>query len=191
MGPICIDNGKEVERVLQIAVGITSEQKLVYLKELIEQLDFKVEIIPIATRSGVSDQPLTIAETIQGATNRAGSALTKLNQTHFTRTTTQIGIGIEVGYQKDHNGMFQMYCAVMIMDDTRRVYKGLSSGFLLPAYFQDKLEQGQQLGAYTDEYLTQAQTSQALWIAKVIKNRQPMIRQALENSIYDYLLNHQ
>ena len=63
--------------ILKIAFGGTSEQKIGYLKEVLEELNIKAEIIPVKVESGITEQPMTSEETKTGSLNRAINALEK------------------------------------------------------------------------------------------------------------------
>ncbi len=62
---------------LKIAVGTTSEYKLGFMKELLEEMNLigNIEIIPVKAESKVSDQPITEKETKKGSINRAKATL--------------------------------------------------------------------------------------------------------------------
>ncbi len=79
------------------------------------------EIVGIEVPSGVGEQPMTLAETVRGATNRAKAA----------KGEADYGIGIEGGHMEvpDAGPMNLQVCAIY---DGERVYHGLSSAFGLP-----------------------------------------------------------
>ena len=88
---------------LTIAIGTTSDQKIKYLREVLKESKIKAHLIPVQTESRVSDQPKTTEETKQGSINRAKSAFGKIKEANFA-------IGIEVGYHKDKNSLYEMFC---------------------------------------------------------------------------------
>ena len=62
-------------KILKIAVGTTSEQKMGYVEEALSELGLKAEIVGAEVQSGISEQPLTSEETKKGSANRAREAL--------------------------------------------------------------------------------------------------------------------
>jgi len=86
----------------KIAAGTTSNQKISYLKEILNEFEVEYEIIPNEVESGVDSQPMTSYETKQGSINRAQRALNNSNEADF-------GIGIEAGYILD-NDRYSIFC---------------------------------------------------------------------------------
>lgn len=91
------------------------------------------EINAVHTDSGVSEQPMTIEETTQGAKNRAERALK-------SKDGAAIGIGMESGvFILD--GKYFDFCVVSVFDGSRHCI-GISSMFALPpavaATFQER-----------------------------------------------------
>src|SRR5258708_33347823 len=94
-------------KILKIVVGTTSEQKIDYLKEILDEIGIKADIISADVKSEVSNQPITEEETQTGSLNRARSAFEKNINADF-------GIGIEVGYHKYSNDKYEMFCCSTI-----------------------------------------------------------------------------
>ena len=78
--------------IMKIAVGTTSNQKLGYLQEILDEFEIKATLIPLDVPSEISEQPISLLETKQGSINRAKNAFEKCNNADFA-------LGIEVGYQ--------------------------------------------------------------------------------------------
>lgn len=74
-----------------IAVGSTNEAKVLAVKEvLLDSAHFStVKVIECSVGSDVSDQPISLQETIQGAKNRARNA--------FEKCDCKYSFGIESG----------------------------------------------------------------------------------------------
>ncbi len=110
-----------------ITVGSTNEAKVQAVKELlIESPTFShSQVQAVSTSSGVSNQPLSLQETTQGAKNRAKNA--------FSSLACNYGVGIESGLMEAHNTQtgFLHVCICSIFDG-ERFYTGLSTGFELP-----------------------------------------------------------
>lgn len=111
-----------------IAVGSTNEAKVFAVKEIVGSSPFfaRVQVASIATNSDVSDQPLSLQETIQGAKNRAKSAFKKCEACSYS-------FGIESGLMKtsDVSTGF-LHISVCCIYDGENYYTGLSTGFELP-----------------------------------------------------------
>lgn len=111
-----------------IAVGSTNPAKVVAVKEVIMDSPrfSKADVVSMNTSSDVSDQPLSLRETIQGAKNRAKSAF-KGSESY------QYGVGIESGLMEasDASTGF-LHISVCCIYDGVNYYTGLSTGFEIP-----------------------------------------------------------
>lgn len=110
-----------------VAVGSTNVAKVLAVKEVLqESLHFaNARVIGLAVGSDISEQPLSLQETIEGAKNRAKNA--------FTQGDYKYGIGIESGLmaaQETFSGYLHI-SACSIYDGARH-YTGLSTGFEIP-----------------------------------------------------------
>src|SRR3989344_5863018 len=110
-----------------IAIGTTSTQKLEYLNELIKDVGLNIELKPIEVESGVSSQPLSEVETRNGSINRAKMALDKT-------ASAECGLGIEIGYNKNKTGRYEIFCYASIRDRKNNVVSGKSHFFPLPNF---------------------------------------------------------
>ncbi len=117
-------------QTFKIALGTTSEPKIKYLREVLKELKVKAEIVAVDVKSGVAEQPKTTEETEKGSINRAIGASKKVKEADFA-------IGIEVGYHKNKNGGYEMFCQVAIIDKNGYQISSQSHKFLLPKYYQE------------------------------------------------------
>eukprot|EP00158_Paraphelidium_tribonemae_P003593 Partr_v1_DN26245_c1_g1_i3_m48393 putative Protein of unknown function DUF84 len=89
---------------LKIAVGTTNKAKIsaVYLalEKILHGSDVVAHVSAFDVASGVSAQPMSDSETMEGAQNRAKNALKMDPDAHY-------GIGIEAGVQKMSGRWFQ------------------------------------------------------------------------------------
>jgi len=99
---------------LILAVGTTSELKLSFLKEVLNEIGVSYELIPTKANSNVPDQPITEQHTLTGSMNRAKEAVNKTPQ-------AEAGLGIEVGYQKEKNKKYEMFCYSTIAEKNGNV----------------------------------------------------------------------
>jgi len=169
--------------VLNIALGSKSDQKLGYVKQVLLEINIDAKISPTDQPSGVADQPLTCEETKRGALNRARLAYHAIPGCH-------IGLGIEVGYQVNEKGQYEMLCWASIIDKSERHFLFRSQSFELPDYFQDILRSGKPLGRYVDDYLKEAEDVPVRYLASMIKDRKPFIVEALRGVLLRFLTDH-
>jgi len=169
-------------RKFKIAVGTTSKQKIEYLEEVLCELKIKHNIYPVEVESGVSDQPVSIEETKKGSVNRAKRALDGVKEADF-------GIGIEIGYHKEKNLGYQIFCAVTIIDSNKNEITSESHKLLLPKYHQNILEKNESLGKHVHDYLknTKVKNHTKKHLDEVIRFRRPFIENALKTSLIQYL----
>jgi len=172
---------KEFKKVT-IVVGTMSDQKIGYLRDVLGELKIQAKLIPIEADSGVSQQPKTSEETERGSINRAKSAFEKVKEADFS-------IGIEVGYHKNENEQYEMFCWVTIVDDDEYQISSQSHRFMLPKYFQDLLKNDIYLGDNLDGYLQKDDTKNHFkkHVDDIVRNRKPFIENALKNALIRYL----
>jgi inosine/xanthosine triphosphatase len=92
--------------ILRVAVGSTNPVKLAAVRAVIGRLAPQVRVDGVETASGVPDQPMGDAQTIEGATNRARSARAALD--------ADVGVGIEGGVVDAPHGMRTCAWAVVV-----------------------------------------------------------------------------
>ena len=167
-------------KTLKIAIGTVSEPKINFLKEVLNKLEIKAEIITVEVKSGINDQPLTSKETKKGSINRAKRALGKISNADF-------GIGVEVGYQKNLAKKYEMFCWATIIDKKGSIISCESHHFLLPEFHQAIVKKGKYLGEYVRDYLKISDDKIIQEIGIIIRDRKPFITNALENVFVHYL----
>ena len=110
---------------MKIGVGSTNQVKVNAVKEVAALYDMfsGAEVVPVETSSGVSEQPLSITETIDGAKNRARAAYAGNN----------FGIGIESGLiEVPHTKTGMMDTCACAIFDGKEYHIGLSPAFEYP-----------------------------------------------------------
>lgn len=110
---------------MKIKVGTKNKSKLEAVEEIIKEYshlkDFEIEGIEVS--SGVPDQPRSIDETIDGATNRAKNSFIDCDY----------GIGLESGWMKiPKTKSGYMDVCVCAIYDGNEFYLGLSSAWEFP-----------------------------------------------------------
>ena len=104
--------------------------------------DVEFSIQNVSVPSGVSHQPLTDAETLQGALNRVLRASQQLPQADYW-------VGIEGGVEATSQGEMIAFAWVVVYD-SERVGRGRTGTFYLPHAISDLVRQGKELGEADD-----------------------------------------
>ena len=122
-------------------IGSKNPAKVEAVQEFFKgRFETEVQFSPVPSPSGVSEQPLTLSETIDGACNRAAHAFTNAEG-------AALSIGLEGGLtpiQQAHTGYMNI-CAASVFDGSEH-YIGLSSGFEHPASaIKLVVEEGQEI----------------------------------------------
>lgn len=125
------------------AVGSTNPTKVRAVEEIGKALGSNV--IGMKTASGVSDQPQTSEETIQGATNRAFSALT-------TTPGATFGVGFEGGVLPLAGRLFLVDWAVLV-DKEDRLFMTSGNMLPLPAEVESAVKGGEELSKSMGEFV--------------------------------------
>ena len=117
-------------------VKVNAVQKAFELVFVGEQFEYEA----VSSVSGVSDQPMSDAETFTGAMNRVSSIL-KANADYF--------VAIEGGVQKK-SGEYEVLAWVVVKDKVGKIGKGRSATFFLPHKIGELLSQGVELSKASD-----------------------------------------
>lgn len=167
-------------KTYKIAVGTTYEQKILFLKETLEEIGVMAEVLPTKVESGVSDQPVSEKETLTGSINRAKQALSNNPEADYA-------IGIEVGYNLNSNNKYEMFCSATIADREGFLETCFSSRFLLPNYHQNILKKKLYLGDFVRQYSEDKTDPITNYIRDFIIYRKFLIKEAVRNILLRYL----
>jgi inosine/xanthosine triphosphatase len=127
----------------KIVVGSLNPVKIKAVKNAFQKmfLENEFECIGISVPSGVSDQPMSDAETLQGAQNRAENILEHSNDADFY-------IGIEGGIEHLEEEMHAF--AWVYIKSGNRIGKSRTGTFQLPKKVIELVNQGEELGIAND-----------------------------------------
>ena len=118
--------------MLKINIGSKAKPKIEALKEILKDYPdfFAAEIISKDVSSGISDQPKSLDETIQGAINRAKNCFKDCN----------FSVGLESGLMKvpETKSGYMDFTACAIFDGSK-IHLGLSSAFEHPKIVMEKI----------------------------------------------------
>lgn len=117
---------------MKINVGTKNPVKISAVAEIIKDYEkYKdAEIVSVEAESLISEQPLSIDETIQGAMNRARNCF----------SSCELSIGLESGLMKVPNtktGFMDFTCCAIF--DGKQFHLGLSSAFEFPVKVVEKI----------------------------------------------------
>lgn len=163
---------------MKIALGTVSNQKVVYLKELLDELTIDAEIIPLEADSLVSFQPMTSDETKLGSINRARGALRLVSDADY-------GIGIEVGYDLNSDGRYEIFCWTTMIAATGHVVSNVSESLALPDFHTNILRDGLNLGDHVRVFLDDNPDEESQKLGEIIRNRKAFIVGALKSCLVD------
>lgn len=129
--------------MLNIAVGSQNPTKQDAVKTAFSKMGFNIQIIGLDVPSGVSPQPMSDEETIQGAINRAQASLES--------GPFDYGIGLEGGLAKTAYGTFLCNWGAVI---NREGVVGIAGGLriMLPDEVVAEIEKGFELGDVIDRW---------------------------------------
>ncbi|AIM15921.1 MULTISPECIES: DUF84 family protein [Neobacillus] len=126
---------------MKIIIGSKNPAKIDAVKNSFQSND--IEFISIDVPSGVSKQPFSDEETIQGAINRATRALQQGNG--------DIGIGLEGGVHQTSQGLFLCNWGALAAKGIQPIIAG-GARLLLPEEVAERLKAGEELGPIMDDY---------------------------------------
>lgn len=136
---------------MRIAVGSTNPVKVEAVRSVIERVWPEAEIISLAVASGVPSMPMSDADCLTGARNRARAARLVQDAT--------LGIGLEGGVNPEPAGLMLLGW-VAVTDGNGREGVGCSARLPLPPKIAQRVLAGAELGPVMDELLGQHNVKQ-------------------------------
>jgi inosine/xanthosine triphosphatase len=139
----------------QIVVGSLNPVKIQAALAGFTQMfpDQEFEAQGFSVPSGVSAQPMTCAETLQGASNRATELKRLVADADFS-------VGIEGGIEVIDETYFAS-AWVVIIDGAGKLARGRSGSFALPPRIKQLVETGLELGQANDEVFGEFNSKQS------------------------------
>lgn len=138
--------------MMKIAIGSTNPVKIEAVRQMAAQIWTAVDLCPVSVDSGVSAMPLTDAETLEGARQRAMASLTAV-------PLAQLGLGLEGGVQQMGDTLF-LQGWVVAVDGNGRCGVGGCPRLTLPQSVAQRILAGAELGPLMDELTSQANMKQ-------------------------------
>lgn len=136
---------------MKIAVGSTNPVKIAAVRSVVARVWPDAAVHAVAVASGVSEMPMSDAETRLGAANRARAALAAV--------AADLGIGLEGGVQPDDAGLL-LHGWVVVMDGDGRVGIGGAGRLPLPRAIAQRVHAGEELGHVMDDVLGEQNVKQ-------------------------------
>lgn len=100
------------------------------------------DIEGVSVVSGVSDQPMSNAETLQGARQRVENA-------YVAHTSADFWVGIEGGIEETH-GEMEAFAWIVVKSKEGKVARGRTGAFFLPPRVAELVREGKELGEADD-----------------------------------------
>lgn len=127
---------------MKIAIGSVNPAKVKAVEEAFKEQDIDVMVTPMSVPSGVSNQPFSDEETIQGAVNRAENCLLEEN--------IEIGIGLEGGVVETPLGLFVCNWGALVVKGESPIIAG-GARIRLPEDVAERLRKGEELGPVMED----------------------------------------
>lgn len=124
---------------MKIAVGSSNPAKV----EAVRTIFNKDELVTLNVDSGVSEQPFSDEETIEGAVNRAKNCLNE--------SDAELSIGLEGGVVDTKHGMFVCNWGALVTRENEVFIAG-GARVLLPESIAKRLRTGEELGPVMDDF---------------------------------------
>lgn len=130
-----------MDKLIKIAVGSQNQAKNLAVKTAFERAfpEAEFELQGFEVDSGISEQPTTDEESIQGAINRAENALAKFATAHY-------GVGLEGNTVTIAGRMYLHGWVAIVQRDNSEAGIGHSSGIELPSSLASGVNAGAELG---------------------------------------------
>ena len=141
--------------VINLAVGSQNPVKIAAAEQGFSATfpEWQVTVEGHEVPSGVSDQPMSDAETLLGATQRA-------RQVIKVAAPCDYAIGIEGGIETIDSTLFA-YAWIVIIDRAGRVGRGRSGSFALPPKVKELVDCGLELGHANDQVFRKVNSKHA------------------------------
>jgi inosine/xanthosine triphosphatase len=135
----------------QIAIGSKNPVKIGAVQMIIDRVWPAADLISVNTPSGVSTMPMSDAECLSGARQRASAAL--------EMTGADLAIGLEGGVNPEPEGLMLLGWVVAMAPDGREGV-AVTARLPLPPTIAGRVLSGEELGPVMDDLLNRSNTKQ-------------------------------
>ncbi len=137
---------------MKVAVGSTNPVKVSAVRQVVQQTWPGAEVVGVSVPSGVSAMPMSDAETIEGAKNRATAAR--------EAATADLGFGLEGGVHHDPVAGWVLQGWAVVVDVNGRTGMGGNGRLPLPPLLVKRILAGEELGPVLDDILGEKDVKQ-------------------------------
>lgn len=158
----------------RISVGSKNPVKVAAVENAVKRIWPDAEVIAVDVFSGVTEQPKSDDEAIDGATNRAKLSLQETN--------ADLGIGLESCTIDTKHGMFTCNWVIAVDKNGR---KGIGCGgkIMVPEKIAAKVRKGKELGPAVDEFANTCNIKQKQGLVGVLTNNIVTRTESSEKSV--------
>lgn len=135
----------------KIAIGSKNPVKVEAVRMIIDRVWPVVDLISVNTPSGVGTMPMSDAECLSGARQRASNAL--------EMTGADLAIGLEGGVNPEPEGLMLLGWVVVVARDGREGV-AVTARLPLPPAIAGRVLSGEELGPVMDDLLNRSNTKQ-------------------------------
>ncbi len=135
---------------MRIAVGSKNPVKVAAVKAAFSRQWPECEVVGVSVDTGVSEMPMSDAECIDGARNRAQAALVQAD--------AEFGVGLEGGVNHESAGLMLLGWVVIVRRDGAEGV-ACSAKIPLPPAIADRVMDGEELGPVMDDILQETGTA--------------------------------
>lgn len=148
----CIPEILNRRNMIRILVASQNPVKIEAVRDALQAfLNGEMEITGVSVPSGVSDQPMSEAETLQGASTRVSKSID-------LHPGFDYYVGLEGGVEETASGL--MAFAWMVISDGLRIGKARTASFFLPPKVAELVHSGMELGHADDVVFAQSNSKQ-------------------------------
>ncbi|MDX1615133.1 MAG: inosine/xanthosine triphosphatase [Candidatus Promineifilaceae bacterium] len=135
----------------KIAVGSANPVKVAAVRDAVSRVWPAARLISLAVPSGVGAMPMSDAECLLGARNRARAARAAVE--------ADLGIGLEGGVNAEPSGLMLLGWVAVLAEDGREGVAA-TARLPLPASIARRIQNGEELGPVMDDVLNEENTRQ-------------------------------
>lgn len=159
---------------MRISVGSKNPVKIAAVKNAVNSLWSNADVVAVAVWSGVSSQPTSDDEAINGAATRAQLSLEKAD--------ADLGVGLEGCTVDTVYGMF-VTGWVVVVDKNSNIGIGGGGRLLLPEKIASEIRKGKELGPVMDEFTGEYNVKQKQGAVGVLTNNLVLRTHAFERTV--------
>lgn len=171
-----------MNRILKIIVASKNPVKINAVAEGFKSFFPETKVLGVSVDSGVSDQPMSDKETLEGAFNRAQNARKIFKDADFY-------VGVEGGVERDSKGLTAF--AWIVIDNGLYQSEARTTTFRLPKQVTQLIDEGYELGIANDkifgEYNSKQNSGAVGLLTSDTITRTELYRQAVQLALIPFI----